>query len=63
MLQFIQDNAGTLIVGAIVLAIVAAIIIKKVVDKKRGNSTGCGCGCNGCELSGDCSGDAHAPGN
>ena len=61
MLQFFQNNAGTLIVGIVVLAIVAAIIIKQVVDRKKGS--GCGCGCDGCANSASCSGDTQAPGS
>ena len=59
MLQFFHNNAGTLIVGIVVLAIVTVIIIKQVVDKKKG--AGCGCGCDDCASSASCSGETKLP--
>lgn len=52
MLRFFQDNAGTLIVGAVVFAIVAAVIIKLIIDRRR-KGPGCSYGCSGC-AAGDC---------
>lgn len=55
MLQWITENAPTLVVGAVVLAIVAAIAVKLIKDAKNHNSS-CGCGCKGCPNSGMCHG-------
>ncbi len=48
MLTFITQNAGTIIVGLIVLALVVLIIRSMIADKKAGKSS-CGgnCGCCG----------------
>ena len=43
MLDFITNYGGSIIVGAIVLAIVALIIVKGVRDKRAGKSS-CSCG-------------------
>lgn len=53
MMEWIMNNAGTIIVGLIVLAIVAAVVICMIRKKKNGKST-CGCGCANCPLSSDC---------
>ena len=55
MLEFIQQNLGSIIVGAIVLAIVAAAVIKIIRDKRAGK---CNCGCEGC---GGCSKKKSSP--
>jgi hypothetical protein len=46
MMEFIRANAGTIVTGAIVLAILAAIVIRLVGNFRKGK-TGCGC-CPGC---------------
>jgi len=67
MLEFLQNNWGSLLVGAIVLAVVVLIIVKLVRDKKAGKYT-CGGNCGSCgACSGKCSGcnacsQGHAPG-
>ena len=67
MLEFLQNNWGSLLVGTIVLAVVVLIIVKLVRDKKAGKYT-CGGNCGSCgACSGKCSGcDAcsrgHTPG-
>lgn len=53
MLNFLADNAGTILVGAVLLAIVVFVIIKLYRDKKRGRSS-CGCGCENCPSAGAC---------
>lgn len=66
MLEFLQQNWGSLLVGAIVLAVVILIVIKLVRDKKAGRYT-CGGNCGSCgACSGHCSecgachgGEAH----
>lgn len=45
MLEFIRQNAGTIIVGIVVLAIIAAAIVKIIRDKRSGK---CNCSCEGC---------------
>lgn len=56
MVEFLLQNWGTLVVGAVVLAAVFAIIFKMIKDKKEGRSScSCGCGgCSGCGGSGCC---------
>lgn len=67
MLEFLQNNWGSLLVGAIVLSVVVLIIVKLVRDKKAGKYT-CGGNCGSCgACSGKCSGcnacsQGHAPG-
>ncbi len=56
MLDFLQNNYGSLIVGAIVLAIVVLIVIKLVRDKRAGRHS-CGGNCGACgACKGGCSG-------
>jgi hypothetical protein len=47
MFKFLADNLGTIIVGAVVLAVVVFAIVRTVRRSRRG--AGCGCGCEGCE--------------
>lgn len=47
MADFIRQNAGSIIVGAILLAVVAMIVIKMIRDKQAGKSS-CGCDCGNC---------------
>ena len=51
MFQWIGDNAGTIIVSAVLIALVAGIVIRMRKDKKQGKSS---CGCNGgsCPMAG-----------
>lgn len=44
MLEFLQNNWGSLMVGAIILAVVVLIVIKLVRDRKAGKFT-CGGNC------------------
>ena len=60
MIKFIIENAGSFIVGAIVLLIVAAIVISMIRKKRSGSaSCSCGCDCGGCSVSSGC----HQEGN
>ena len=55
MLLFIAENAGSFIVGAVVLAIVSAIVVSMIRKKKSGAaSCSCGCDCGGCSASHAC---------
>ncbi len=53
MLEFIQNNIGTLAVGAVLLAIIAAAAWRVISDKRKGRSS-CSCGCSGCPNAGLC---------
>lgn len=47
MLQWLNANWASLIVGIVLLAAIAGIVVKLVRDKRNGKS-GCGCNCAGC---------------
>ncbi|MBQ1284285.1 MAG: FeoB-associated Cys-rich membrane protein [Acutalibacteraceae bacterium] len=53
MLDWIINNIGTVVVGALLAAAVAAVIIKLIKDKRAGKSS-CGCNCSGCPMSDKC---------
>ena len=53
MLDWLMQNAATIIVGAIVATIVGLIVYKMIKDKKNGK-TSCSCGCGGCPMSDMC---------
>ncbi len=53
MLQWFEQNLGTLVIGLAVLAVVALIVWKMAKDKKNGRSS-CGCGCANCAMRGQC---------
>ncbi len=52
MIDFLKENLGTIIVGAVLIVILASAFIKVRKDKKEGK--GCGCGCAGCPSQGMC---------
>ena len=47
MLDFLRENLGTIVVGAVVLAIITLIIVRQVKNKLAGKNS-CGCGCENC---------------
>ena len=47
MFEWLQNNWGTLLVAAIIVAIAAAIVVYLIRKKLRGEST-CSCGCKSC---------------
>lgn len=49
MIKFLTDNWGTVLVGAILIAIVITAIIKIIKDKKSGKSS-CGGDCSHCMM-------------
>jgi len=52
MLGFISESLGSIIIGAVVLAVLVLIIVKTF---KRGSSGICSCGdCSGCGSRGSC---------
>ena len=53
MVQWFEQNLGTLVIGLAVLAVVALIVWKMAKDKKNGRSS-CGCGCANCAMRGQC---------
>lgn len=53
MLEFLTQNAGTIIVSAVLVLVLALAFLKIRKDKKNGG--GCGCGCSGCPSQGICS--------
>ena len=44
---------GSIVIGALLLALVGVIVFKISKDKRAGK-TSCGCGCSGCPMSGKC---------
>ena len=53
MWAWLQNNAGTMMVGLLVAAMVAMLVWKMIRDKRQGKSS-CGCGCEGCALKDKC---------
>ena len=59
MLEFLQQNWGTIVVVAVLAAIVCAIVVSRIRAHKQGKST-CGCGCEQCAMSGMCHFDSKS---
>ena len=53
MLEFFANNAGTIAVLTLLLAVVFLITLSLVRNKKRGKSS-CSSGCSECPYSGGC---------
>ena len=53
MLNWLVQNAATIILSIVLITAVAIIIIHLVKNKKKGK-TSCGCGCQNCPMSGSC---------
>ena len=53
MLQAVMDNAGTIIITLVLIAVVTAIIVKLRRDHKQGKAS-CGGKCGCCPMSGAC---------
>ena len=53
MLSWMAENAGTLLVAALLIAAVTAIVLLLVHDKRKGKST-CGANCAHCAMAGSC---------
>ena len=53
MLQWIGENAGTIIISFALIALVTWIVIRMRKDKKQGKSS-CGCNCSCCPMAGSC---------
>ena len=52
-MTWLAENWGSLVVGAILLAVVVAILVHLARQKKSGGG-GCGCGCADCPSKGIC---------
>ena len=53
MLAWLSQNAATIIICAVLIAVVATITVSMVKNRKKGKSS-CGCGCANCPMSGSC---------
>ena len=53
MSVWLSQNIGTIIVGAVVVAIVGLIVWRMVANKRAGKSS-CGCGCESCAMKDKC---------
>ena len=53
MLQWIEQNLGTIAITAVLIVIVASIIVYEIRQKKSGKSS-CGANCAHCALHGEC---------
>ena len=53
MLEFLTQNAGTILVAGVLVLVLSLAFLKIRKDKKNGG--GCGCGCSGCPSQGICS--------
>lgn len=53
MLSWMAENAGTLLVAALLIVAVTAIVLLLVRDKRKGKST-CGANCAHCAMAGSC---------
>jgi len=54
--NWIINNLGTIIVGAILLAILAGILYSTIKKSGKKGTGGCGCGCSSCPGSSMCHG-------
>ncbi len=52
MLDFIQQNAGSIAVGAMLLAVIAVIVLNMIRDKRAGKKS-CGGDCAHCSRCGN----------
>ena len=53
MLQWIEQNLGTIAITAVLIVIVTSILVHEIRRKKRGKSS-CGCKCAHCPMAGSC---------
>lgn len=61
MLQWLEENIGTILISLFLLAAVVAIIINLISKKRRGESA-CGCGgCAGCPMGCNCHSRKETP--
>ena len=53
MLQWLGENAGTILV-VFILAVVVTLIIRTLIRDKKAGKSSCGAGCAGCAMKGNC---------
>ena len=53
MAAWLEQNAATVIISAVLLAVMILIPVCRIRAKKKGKSS-CGCGCANCPMSGEC---------
>ena len=53
MLQWIEQNLGTIAITAVLIVIVTSILVHEIRRKKRGKSS-CGCSCGSCPMKNSC---------
>ncbi len=53
MITWITQNAGTIIVGLVLLAFLGLVAFSLIHKMKKGE-TSCGCGCSKCAMQGEC---------
>jgi hypothetical protein len=46
-MDFLRDNAGTIVIGIAVFTGLAFIVIRMIANARKGK-TACGCGCDAC---------------
>ncbi|MBO5295377.1 MAG: FeoB-associated Cys-rich membrane protein [Clostridia bacterium] len=59
MLNWLQNNIGTIAVCAVLVVLFGAVIVRMIKNKKAGKSS-CGCGCSECAMHGQCHGAAES---
>lgn len=52
-MEWLKNNAGTIVISILLAAVVILVIVKMIRDKKKGKSS-CGCGCSGCAMRDTC---------
>ncbi len=52
-MEWLQQNAGTIVVAVLVAGLLVGLAAKLIRDKKRGKSS-CSCGCGGCAMRDKC---------
>lgn len=53
MLKLIADNAGTILVSLLLIALITGVVLQLRKDKKQGKSS-CGGNCGCCPMGGAC---------
>ena len=53
MIEFLKNNIGTVVVGAILLLLCIYVFYVLIRNRRQGK-TSCGCNCGGCPMSGTC---------
>ena len=53
MLEWMTENAATILIGAALLAGLILIVVRLVKNRRAGKGA-CSCGCAGCPMSGSC---------